>query len=152
MNKKKKKQAVQWLWVIVVGIALGFAIQFVRAWENPPSGTPPEGNVAAPINTGSAAQTKLGNFTSNGTISAGDQFCLRGICISEWPSGGTTEESCMCDNRWLCGTTYVGSEQLCTWDCYTDPNTGGTTCMTVCSTVHPVYLCAHGVWVLVNYV
>lgn len=89
MNKIPKKQLTHWLSVIVIGIVLGLALQFVRAWTEPTQ-APPGGNVGAPINTSANPQIKAGNFTSDGIISAGDQFCLRGVCISAWPSGNTT--------------------------------------------------------------
>jgi len=44
MKQKLSKKFAYWLGVIVVGIALGFAIQFVRAWTEP-TGTPPSSNV-----------------------------------------------------------------------------------------------------------
>lgn len=84
-----KHHLTHWLAVIVIGLALGLALQFVRAWTEP-AVAPPNGNLGAPINTSATGQTKSGNFTSNGIISAGDQFCLRGSCISTWPSGTTT--------------------------------------------------------------
>ena len=69
-----KKQITHWLKVAVVGIALGFGLQFVRAWTEP-TATPPDGNVGAPINTGTVDQTK--GDTSSGKINAKD-FCLNG--------------------------------------------------------------------------
>jgi hypothetical protein len=60
----------------------------VYAWSEPTS-APPTGNADAPINTGANGQTKSGDFTSGGKITA-NQFCLGGVCISAWPSGTTT--------------------------------------------------------------
>lgn len=59
MNQKSQKQIFHWLKVAVIGITLGFALQFVRAWTEP-SAAPPGGNIGAPINTGSNTQTKAG--------------------------------------------------------------------------------------------
>jgi hypothetical protein len=63
---KTKKQITHWLKVAVIGIALGFALQFVRAWTEP-STAPPGGNVGAPINTGSQLQTKSGSIEAYGS-------------------------------------------------------------------------------------
>lgn len=127
-----KNQFTYWLSVIVIGIALGLALQFVRAWTEPTS-SPPAGNLGAPINTSATAQTKAGNLNVNGgmligtsttggnkgagTINA-DQVCIRGVCNSAWPSGssggggggGSTPPPNIaigCDGgRYLCGQTY----------------------------------------------
>jgi len=92
MNQKKKKQAMYWLKVAIIGIALGFGLQFVRAWTEPTT-APPNGNVGAPINTGATAQTKAGGFTAEtltaATVTGTTQFCLGASCITAWPSGGT---------------------------------------------------------------
>lgn len=47
-----------WTGVVVIGVIIGFSIQFVRAWVEPTS-NPPLSNVGAPINTGSIDQIKL---------------------------------------------------------------------------------------------
>ena len=66
MNQKTRKQTIHWLKVAVIGIALGFALQFVRAWTEPTT-TPPGGNVGAPINTGAQKQTKI-KKSANGLV------------------------------------------------------------------------------------
>ena len=80
-----------WLKVAIIGIALGFGLQFVRAWTEPTT-APPNGNVGAPINTSSTAQTKAGGFTAEtltaATVTGTTQFCLGASCITAWPSGG----------------------------------------------------------------
>jgi hypothetical protein len=101
MNQKTRKQITHWLSVIVVGIALGLGLQFVRAWTEP-TVDPPNGNVGAPINTGAQTQTKAGNLNVNGGILIGAtttsgnmgpgilnaaQVCIKGECQSTWPSG-----------------------------------------------------------------
>jgi len=143
MKNKPKKQATHWLKVIVIGITLGFALQFVRAWTEPTS-APPGGNIGAPLNTSGVAQTKAGNLNVNGgmligastaggnkgagTINA-DQVCIRGVCNSTWPSGGSgggggggggtpapTNVAIGCDGgRYLCGQTYTTTESGCFW-------------------------------------
>ncbi|KPJ71253.1 hypothetical protein AMJ50_02740 [Parcubacteria bacterium DG_74_3] len=57
---------------LVVGVlATVFLISFiVRAWTEP-SVAPPGGNISAPINIGSTAQTKSGNLTVQGQFNAG---------------------------------------------------------------------------------
>jgi len=104
MNQKKKKQLTYWLSVAIIGIALGFGLQFVRAWTEPTT-APPNGNVGAPINTSSTAQTKAGGFTAEtltaATVTGTTQFCLGASCITAWPSGGTvpapyTPPACEC--------------------------------------------------------
>jgi len=116
MNQKTKKQLTYWLSVAIIGIALGFGLQFVRAWTEPTT-APPNGNVGAPINTGATAQTKAGGFTAETLTAAtvkGTKFCLGASCITAWPSGGTvpapyTPPACECFinfNWYPCGTTY----------------------------------------------
>ena len=124
MRKKNQSTITHWLSVIVIGISLGLALQFVRAWTEP-TAAPPGGNVGAPINTSATAQTKEGNLNVNGgmviggatggykgtgTINA-SQFCLGGVCISAWPTGGTTG-----------GTTVVSDPGHQLYQC---PNTTG---------------------------
>jgi len=92
MNQKKKKQAMYWLKVAIIGIALGFGLQFVRAWTEPTT-APPNGNVGAPINTGATAQTKAGAMYSNDRVGA-PYLCIGTDCRNAWPSGGTG--NCVC--------------------------------------------------------
>lgn len=68
MKQKMSKQLSYWLSVIVIGIALGLGLQFVRAWTEPTE-APPNGNVGAPINTGSNTQTKAGALSVGGLSS-----------------------------------------------------------------------------------
>lgn len=55
-----------WLGIVIIGLSLGLAIQFVRAWTEPTT-NPPGGNLGAPINTGDLAQGKTGGLIVNGT-------------------------------------------------------------------------------------
>jgi len=89
MKQKLSKKFAYWLGVVVVGIALGFAIQFVRAWTEPGS-TPPAENVGAPINTGGNVQEK-GSPTQNGDICVwqnGVKKCLSSAGGNSYPSNG----------------------------------------------------------------
>jgi hypothetical protein len=83
MKQKKKNQIAYWLKIAVLGIILGFGLQFVRAWTEPTS-SPPNGNVGAPINTGSQGQTKTGGFRSNTSLSAPNIYADNGIIIGGW--------------------------------------------------------------------
>jgi len=96
--KKNRQNISHWLSVIIIGIALGLALQFVRAWTEPTS-FPPSGNVGAPINTGSQPQTReggllMGSATTGGNKGPGtlnaDQLCIRGDCRTVWPTGGSS--------------------------------------------------------------
>ena len=57
--KKIFENAVWWSGVVMVGLVLGISLQFVRAWTEP-TAVPPNGNVGAPINTGTIGQAKQG--------------------------------------------------------------------------------------------
>jgi len=65
---------------LVVSAIVGCA---VLAWTEP--GSPaPGGNVAAPVNTGSAAQTKSGALTVAGNMRTNTGFCINSDCITSW--------------------------------------------------------------------
>jgi len=85
--KKQKPKAIRiyhrlifWLGVLVLGTIVGVSVQFGQAWVEP-SGTAPEGNIAAPINTGASEQTKVGTAEKKADICVdafgnGDIKCL----------------------------------------------------------------------------
>ena len=107
-----------WLKVAIIGIALGFGLQFVRAWTEPTT-APPNGNVGAPINTSSTAQTKAGAMYSNDRVGA-PYLCIGTDCRNIWSSGGI---SCDWDGEFklVCGgrtfgfsTVYVCSNGILT--------------------------------------
>ncbi|MFA5871479.1 MAG: hypothetical protein WC858_02040 [Parcubacteria group bacterium] len=142
-----KNRISYWLSIAAVGIALGLALQFVRAWTEPAS-DPPGGNLGAPINTSGTAQTKAGNLNINGgmligssttggnkgagTINA-DQVCIRGVCKTEWPSGSTTTTTTTTIAEPLCQCNVSGRVLSCGQEA-SDPDTSScTTCYYVCS-------------------
>ena len=84
MNKNYRLPAT--VCALAVCLALCFA---VAAWKSP-DGIPPADNIATPINTGAAAQTKAGDLNLGGKLnvasdSASGRFCLDGQCCSSWP-------------------------------------------------------------------
>jgi hypothetical protein len=70
--------------VITLSVLLCAAIY---AWIEPTT-TPPNGSVAAPINTGSTPQTKNGPLTVNGYMTANTGFCIGADCITAWSNIG----------------------------------------------------------------
>ncbi|KKS48188.1 MAG: hypothetical protein UV12_C0002G0037 [Candidatus Nomurabacteria bacterium GW2011_GWC2_42_20] len=79
------KNIIQALKVVALALILSFGISYVYAWTAPTM-TPPNGNVSAPINTSSTAQTKSGGLTV-GSITA-PSHCIGASCITSWPTGG----------------------------------------------------------------
>ena len=49
--------------ILMLALVLSFGLSYALAWT-PPTATPPNGNIDAPVNTGSGVQTKSGNFTA----------------------------------------------------------------------------------------
>src|SRR3989338_8629164 len=82
--------------VAVLGGVL-LALQVVAFSE--PTQTPPGGNVPAPINVGSAQQTKSGGLTVGSLASLGSAFlatnsgnvCIGGDCRTSWPPDGFSQ-------------------------------------------------------------
>jgi len=72
--------------VLIMGGA-AFAANFTD-----PTQSPPNGNVEAPINVGSTAQAKAGNFGANAIAGQWVQgvtgLCIGSDCRSAWPEGG----------------------------------------------------------------
>jgi hypothetical protein len=61
--------------VLIFGTLAAGSIAF--GWT-PPGFAPPSGNVAAPLNTGAASQTKSGALTVSGTLTAGSALSVSG--------------------------------------------------------------------------
>ena len=67
---QKTNQAIIYFSIIIIAIASIFWVNgLILAWS-PPSASPPNSNVAAPINTSGTAQTKSGSLISNTDIRA----------------------------------------------------------------------------------
>ena len=79
--------------VLVISFAVAF---YVVAWQEP-SQAPPGGNVAAPLNTGSAGQSKAGGLilntggAVNGLIIDKGNLCLGASCRNTWPETGVVQ-------------------------------------------------------------
>lgn len=63
MSKKSTMTVVVLTFVVAFGLSIAF--QSLFAWQSP-NAAAPGGNVAAPINVGSTAQTKTGNLNVRG--------------------------------------------------------------------------------------
>lgn len=90
MDEKIRRFASQV--VLVAAVFLVAAGMQVLAFSEPTQ-APPGGNVDAPINTGSALQTKSGSLDILGALSVGSSanpqnFCLNGTCYTSLTSGG----------------------------------------------------------------
>ena len=74
--------------VLILGTITGFGIHLIFAWTGPTT-NPPDSNISALLNTGSAEQTKSGTLNIGGQMKATGGFCIGTDCITEWPSGST---------------------------------------------------------------
>jgi hypothetical protein len=78
MTPKITKKIIHWLRVAAIGMVLGLAFQFARAWVEP-GVSPPGGNVAAPLHIGTTPQTKQGSLSVlGGTYAEGVSFGVYG--------------------------------------------------------------------------
>ncbi|OHA84349.1 MAG: hypothetical protein A2937_01255 [Candidatus Yonathbacteria bacterium RIFCSPLOWO2_01_FULL_47_33b] len=119
--------------VILLALVLSIGISYVSAWTAP-TVTPPNGNVAAPLNVSNTAQTKAGNITANYLIASSEsnapvfkdsndssyflnpngdsilssiyatKICFGADCKTAWPSGGATYSAG--NGLSLTGTTF----------------------------------------------
>jgi len=104
---------------IVCALAVSLAMCFAVAAWNSPDGTPPADNVAAPINTSSAAQTKAGDLSLGHNInvtsdSASGRFCLAGECCATWEECFGGSGGCGCDS-WInagCGAGGCNADRM----------------------------------------
>jgi hypothetical protein len=80
MSKKILKTASYLAASIILGIILGFGIQFARAWTEP--NTAPPGNIlGTPINTGNNLQMKDGNLSVNIKSDGSNGDWLNGLTV-----------------------------------------------------------------------
>jgi hypothetical protein len=110
--------------VLTVSVVIGCA---VLAWTEPTT-TPPNGNIAAPLNTGATAQTKAGDLNISGKVGIGTttpqktldvigqtqatEFCLDGKCCSSWENCMLLAGACMPN-----GKTCSTDAQCCSSNC-----------------------------------
>ena len=138
MKNQNVKKLSYWAGVITLGLVVGISLQMVRANWTQPTTQAPNGNIGAPINTGSGTQVKNGALGVTGIFSA-PQICLGtgpGACRTNWPSGttstttgptsgqlyGTCSRTTSATYCTICSNGYGGSAT------YTSPFTGGCTC------------------------
>lgn len=130
---KDMKNITQPLKLIALASILSIGISYVSAWTAP-TVTPPNGNVAAPVNVGNTAQTKTGNLTANYLTASSEsnapvfkdtsdtsyflnpngdsvlaniyatRICFGADCKTAWPSGGATYSAG--NGLSLSGTTF----------------------------------------------
>ncbi len=62
-----KTKIISSIKVVVLALMLTLGLSFVYAWTGP-TATPPNGNVAAPLNVGSVRQAKLGSLQVNTAV------------------------------------------------------------------------------------
>lgn len=94
--------------VITLAVILSFGLSYAIAWTAP-AATPPGGNVDAPINTGSTAQTKAGNLTVSGLdLNAGSITNIWSIAANSISAGTIT----------LTGTATVNDVYITSIDKY----------------------------------
>lgn len=73
--------------IFIVTFALVTAVSLaVFAWTDPTQ-SPPNGNVATPINVGSTAQVKSGNLWA-ASMGTDNGFCIGASCITSWNQAG----------------------------------------------------------------
>ena len=71
------KSTLQQIKIVALGVILAAGLSYALAWTGP-SSTPPNGNVAAPLNVGTSTQTKYGNLVLNG-LSVSAATILSGV-------------------------------------------------------------------------
>jgi hypothetical protein len=135
LNKNFLKIIPLSMGVLILSLVLGYVI---LAWTEP-AGAPPEGNVAAPLNTSGAAQTKTGALNVMGKVGVGNTsptqqldvtgyvngrtgLCIHGDCITEWGQAGAFGGfyTLAATSNWGRGGQFVCA--------YPNPYTGQCTC------------------------
>lgn len=116
--------------VVMLAVILSFGLSYAIAWTAPAT-TPPGGNVDAPINTGSTAQTKAGNLTVSGLdLNAGSITNIWSIAANSISAGTIT----------LTGTAtvndvYITSIGKYASELYPVPLVGGLHTVSQCSSL-----------------
>ncbi len=100
-----KNQIIQSTKIIVLAIFLSVGVNFALGAYSEPSSSAPNGNTDAPLNTGSSAQIKNGDFTIGGVGSLFGNYNNTGVLRIGSPtyiSGSTT----------ILGTTKIGLQAI----------------------------------------
>ena len=105
------KPAGYWASVITLGLVVGISLQMVRANWTAPTTTAPNGNIGAPINTGSGVQRKV-----NGTLGV-DNAIVAGIAgtnVSTPPAPNGKSGNMYANDLWVnsAGGTGKWASQL----------------------------------------
>lgn len=108
------KNFSQTLKSLVLALILVGGLSYVFAWTGP-STTPPNGNVAAPVNTGSVGQVKTGYLGVSDLIaitSTASTYCIGTSCINSWSSvgGGVPSGAVMAFNLFSCPSGWEVSD------------------------------------------
>lgn len=91
------------------------AVFYVVAWQEPTQ-APPDGNVAAPLNTSATGQSKSGGLilntggAENGLIIDKGKICIGADCRSAWPATGVTNTYKMSVSSYSVGGKYFSSK------------------------------------------
>ena len=78
MSNQKLKFTIKLFSAVIITLGLSISLQSLLAQWSAPQLSPPNANVAAPINTGSEDQTKTGSFTTNKGIYVGQDLTVMG--------------------------------------------------------------------------
>lgn len=106
--KTSTSNRTYWAQVVVLGLVVGFGLQFAQAWTNAPAGGPTLGTITGPITTSGDSQTKTGDLllgrdlsvSRNINVAVGASFgdfvdvtktgglCLSNSCKKTWAEVG----------------------------------------------------------------
>jgi hypothetical protein len=85
----KTNQIITSIKTLALAIILAAGVSYIFAWTGPGTGvTPPNGNVASPLNVGTSTQTKVGPLVVNyGDLSSPGLEVLGGLQIVDGTQG-----------------------------------------------------------------
>lgn len=123
------KNITNTLKIVVLGVVLSLGLSVAYAWTDPTT-SPPDGNVAAPVNVSSVTQTKAGGFNILGSIGVGTEIPVGALDIYAgevfYEKSGPT-----CDSpKDTAAVTYTNAATTCTGTPASRGGSGpgGTTC------------------------